>query len=400
MDTGTSKTRERNRLFLATVLCLPRTKRSPFPLSFLKMSLALRKRMEREYGRGKQPKQSLLTSGPGSKRKRRKYVRDTERGSGRVASPNNGTTKTQKKAKRRRPGFGGLSQIRSMLGVTENKTRKTRAQLPDEKERNRAGGSSSVVRQKKKQNQQPKRPGSAPGVQTSNSDSLSRGRSHKTVPPQRKTRSKSPSKRGRAVAAKFRPLLGGVNAGSVVMRRRLESEYGFRAKHKLKMGYFSYKADAEGTESAMAVVEQAEEETQAEKKKREKREQEAQAKAKARADARQLMGDLSRQKPDTTFLTRLLSSTMSHNKRVLEEMKTLESEIDKEDAKSGNAVHIAKLSELVRMFLEGNGDSSSSVGRSKTKPRAPVSRLASALFGLGQGTATQKRLRKQYGIGN
>jgi len=135
--------------------------------------------------------------------------------------------------------------------------------------------------------------------------------------------------------------------------------------------------------------------------------------AKAKKDAETIVKELTRAKPDSNFLTRLLQSTMRHNKRVLEQIEEMERKESEEDAKSGNAIRITGISELVRMYLqqgagmgavvEGadkspDGGGGGGGGGKKAAP-PPVSRMASALFGVGQGTVMQKRLSKQYGLG-
>eukprot|EP00466_Bigelowiella_natans_P004501 jgi/Bigna1/90259/estExt_fgenesh1_pg.C_660052 len=333
------------------------------------MSLALRKRLEREYGKGE---------GAGATKKRR----------------NEGNTEVEitqsSQRKRQRTTTKPLSLIRSILSTSANANDTAGiAKLSPEK--------ADVMKAQEKKDQ--------------NDPASSSSQEQK----QPKPRSKSPQKR--KVVAKtctsFQPLMEGVNGGTVVMRKRLEAEYGFRPAHQKKMGYFSYVAEAQGSvDKAMVVMEDTLEE-----------DEEAVTK-KVKAAAKKIATELTRARPDSSFLMRLVKGTMRHNKRVIEELEEMDRKKQAAQAEVAAAPRRSGIAALLRMFLEqqqqqqpgnssagGNGDegednegkasensSSNTVADIIAQLPPARSRYAKALFGC-PGTVLQRRLNKQYGLG-
>eukprot|EP00472_Partenskyella_glossopodia_P006399 CAMPEP_0197526948 /NCGR_PEP_ID=MMETSP1318-20131121/19846_1 /TAXON_ID=552666 /ORGANISM="Partenskyella glossopodia, Strain RCC365" /LENGTH=410 /DNA_ID=CAMNT_0043081353 /DNA_START=72 /DNA_END=1304 /DNA_ORIENTATION=+ len=339
------------------------------------MSIALRRRLEREYGQGNKR----------VKRKRErldeKMAEGEEQEQQQQQRPKKKQVTVQEGAPNTRSSRKGIGMIRSILSTNQ---------------RQGQGGKAKN-----------RRSGSAPREVAGGKNKAEKGGAGAEV---QRARSKSPMKKKKTekkapqALDTFKPLLGGVNGGSVVMRKRLETEYGFKAAHKRKMGYFSYLADKEGNaDKAMAVMEDTLEE-----------EPEEVQVANAKKTAENIVKELTRSKPDSNFLSRLLQSTAKHNKRVIEQLENMErkqTEEDDDDAEDKNSIRIAGISELVKMYLKGAveggpEDTDSSANGADGKPKskskkagAPVSRVASALFGLRQGSVLQRRLQKQYGLG-
>ncbi|GAB5356498.1 hypothetical protein AAMO2058_000295100 [Amorphochlora amoebiformis] len=306
------------------------------------MSIALRKRLEREYGQG------------GTKRKR--LAEKTEKKS----IP----AKRAREEKREEGGKAPRKPLGLIKSILESQPKPS---------------VSKVLKRSKE-----------PGIERDEQKETS-----KTLPAKQTAKSPTKKKEVAKTCVSFQALLGGVNAGSVVMRKRLENEYGKRPAHKRKMGYFSYMAEKQGANKAMEVMEETLEET-------EQKEVE-----KAKETAKKIVQELTRAKPDSNFLSRILQSTMRHNKRVLEQIEALEKKEEEDFAKEedGRKVRIAGISELIRMYLNQNtsqekgtieGSDNQSINSKKS---TPVSRMASALFGLSQGTVLQRRLQVKYGLG-